>query len=106
MQHAFDGPKEKKAEAQEGTDPVLIKDARFKLERYKTEYRAYNYEGATATEAKSPTKTVDREGFTRTERQRHVFEQIYDGYPHPEDGWDNILDLGGGKKSATKSSRT
>lgn len=70
------------------------------FERYKTEYRAYNYEGGTHDQY-SHTKTEKHsldgsEEYTFTEKQWHIFKAIYDGYPHTKDGWTaNAADVEG-----------
>lgn len=100
--HASDGSAEKKADAKQqamngGLSPAQATESpQYKLERYKTEYRAYSYEGAKSTSAKSDTKQVTALGYTWTERQLHIFQQIYSGYPHTETGWDDNPDVGGG----------
>jgi hypothetical protein len=83
VQHLSDHSDDKKAAASAAGD-----DGKFKLERYKTEYRAYSYEGSD-NDNYSPTKKVNAEGLVWTERQRHIFEHIRDGYAHTEEGWDD-----------------
>jgi hypothetical protein len=80
IQHVLDRSDDKKTAAGGA-------GAKFALERYKTEYRAYSYEGSD-NDNYSPTKKVTAEGFTWTERQRHIFEHVYAGYAHTKDNWD------------------
>lgn len=67
----------------------------YKLVRYKTEYRAYNYEGG-GYDKYSPTKIVTKAGYQWTERQYAIFNHIYGAYTHTETGWDDDLSVGGG----------
>lgn len=58
------------------------------LERYKTEYRAYNYEGGPFSKL-SATKKVNRYGYTWTQRQLAIFEHIWSGYDYTKEVWDD-----------------
>jgi hypothetical protein len=65
-----------------------------RFERYKTEYRAYNYEGKKGKgyNKLSPTKVVTKYGFKWSERQLEVFEQIFGGYTHTKQYWDDSFE--------------
>lgn len=70
------------------------------LEGYKTEYRAYSYEGSPETDKleHDPKKlTENHEGYKWTKRQLHVFNKIYSDYAYVEDAWDDDRDYFKGK---------
>jgi hypothetical protein len=56
------------------------------LEGYKTEYRAYNYEQGKYDKL-SHTVAVTKYGYTWTQKQLAIFEDVFDGYEHTSDGW-------------------
>lgn len=72
------------------------------LRRYKTEYRAYNYQegdtpGPYATLDNSvQNKTVS--GLPFSERQLQIFKHIYSGYAYTKKAWDADADLADGTK--------
>lgn len=90
VQHDADKNREKKAAATPvaGDTAANAADRAKSFERYKTEYRAYNYQGKTYDRF-SPTKVVTKYGFKWTERQLQIFEHIHDGYEHTQEFWDN-----------------
>lgn len=80
VQHDSDQSRDKKADA-----PT---DWQYKLERYKTEYRAYSYEGSDyANLDHDPANTANIHGYDWTERQYTIFSDIFDGYSHTQEGW-------------------
>ena len=91
VQHDADKNREKGAGAVAlpGDQQPDATDMAKKFERYKTEYRAYNYEGSKSYMKLSPTKVVTKYGFKWAERQLAIFEQIYDGYEHTVEWWDD-----------------
>lgn len=56
------------------------------LEGYKTEYRAYNYEQGKYDKL-SHAVNVTKYGYTWTQKQRAIFEDVFKGYDHTSDGW-------------------
>ncbi len=78
VQHDSDQNRDKKAAAPN--------DNIFKLERYKTEYRAYNYEQGKYDKV-SHTVPVTKYGYTWTQKQLAIFEDVFKGYDHTSDGW-------------------
>ena len=71
---------------------MLASDAEQKLERYKTEYRAYSYqEGYDGSQYRGLDDTVQDKthgGHDFSERQLAIFKHIYAEYDHTKDGWD------------------
>ncbi|HEX5414251.1 MAG TPA: hypothetical protein VFZ25_01210 [Chloroflexota bacterium] len=68
------------------------------LQRYKTEYRAYSYEGSKTYAALDNTvQNKTHEGLPFSERQLQIFTHIYKGYAYTKKGWDNNSPLAGGK---------
>lgn len=68
---------------------------------YKTEYRAYSYQGTydSYDNAENYNEGVQSEflvpGQAWTDRQYHIFRQIYKGYPVVEKAWKNNVAFGG-----------
>jgi hypothetical protein len=80
VQHDADQNRDKKAAA-----PTAWQEA---LEGYKTEYRAYSYEGSAFENLDhDPNNTISKYGYDWTERQLAIFEQIFGEYDHTSDGW-------------------
>lgn len=97
VQHDADKNREKEAAA-----PTAREED---LEGYKTEFRAYSYEGRSAKMQAGPggrlravvdqgfagldnNKTVNKYGYDWTERQLAIFEHVWDGYDHTKRAWD------------------
>jgi hypothetical protein len=74
------------------------------IERYKTEYRAYSYEGNPAYDSLDNTtasiNVPDPDNgatvYAFTPRQHAIFTAIKDGYAHTSDGWTNNPAVGNG----------
>lgn len=66
------------------------------FEAYKTEYRAYTYQGTSGRSYNrlSATKVVTKYGFKWSERQLEIFEQIHWGYEHTQQFWDDSFESG------------
>jgi hypothetical protein len=68
---------------------------RESIERYKTEYRAYSYEGNpayvsldnTVKSVIEPDPDTPSVTYAFTARQHRIFSSIKSGYPHTADGW-------------------
>lgn len=82
-QHATDASRQEEAKIV-GGDPMSKQRRRF--EKYKTEYRAYNYEGGDFDQY-SHTTTTNQAGYVWTEKQWHIFLSIFQGYSHTSKGW-------------------
>lgn len=98
VQHDADKNREKRAAAVPVAGDVQgdATDLAQDFEGYKTEYRAYSYEGIAAKgyNKLSPTKVVTKYGFKWSERQLEVFEQIHAGYDHTQRFWDDSFEAG------------
>jgi len=90
VQHAADSSVERKAAAGgKGS-------ARYNLEIYKTEYRAFSYQGGKFDKF-SNAKTEEHLGYTWTEKQWQIFNDIFNEYQAVFDGWSDNEDIGGGQ---------
>jgi|GEM_PF-4892356 len=68
------------------------------LQRYKTEYRAYSYQGSAQYAMLDNTvQNKTHEGLPFTERQLQIFTHVYQGYPYVKKEWDNNSPLSNGK---------
>ena len=73
--------------------------APFIMLSYKTEYRAYSYQGKSQFDRLDNTRRdKEHQGFQFTERQFTIFQYIYQYYKHTRLGWDNNPELVNGKK--------
>lgn len=79
VQHDADHNQDKRV----GATPMTVN-----FERYKTEYRAYNYQQE-GYENLSMTTNVNKYGYTWKERQLAIFEHIHGGYTHTQAFWDD-----------------
>lgn len=89
------------AEKSAGRDAYKTQQAEISLTRYKTEYRAYSYEGGPGGQYAALDNSVQNKphgGKNFTERQLAIFKHIYAGYQYTKDNWDADTPLTGGRK--------
>ena len=68
------------------------------LQRYKTEYRAYSYQGSTQYAALDNTvQNKTHDGVPFSERQLQIFSHVYQGYAYTKEEWDKNSPLANGK---------
>jgi hypothetical protein len=80
VQHDADQNRDKEGDAAVGWPKLL--------ESYKTEYRAYSYEGSAYDNLDhDPGNLVDKYGYQWTERQLAIFEGVFEEYDHTSTGW-------------------
>lgn len=84
VQHDSDQNRDKEAAA----SSTSTDENRVLIEGYKTEYRAYNYEGGKYDKLSHATP-VTKYGYDWTEKQLAIFEGIFDGYEHTKRVWDD-----------------
>lgn len=72
--------------------------AEIYLSKYKTEYRAYSYQGGSYSTLDNAIQNQSHDGYMFSERQLAIFKHIYGGYEHTKKGWDNDLVLTDGTK--------
>ncbi len=83
-----------------GNAALKTYEAEVSLTRYKTEYRAYSYEGGESGKyGKLDNSVVDKAfgGKLFTERQLQIFKHIYGGYDYVKTNWDADTPLMGGR---------
>ncbi len=96
--HKFTGSN---AEKNAGRAAYRTQQAEISLTRYKTEYRAYSYQGGPGGQYAALDNSVQNKahgGKNFTERQLAIFRHIYDGYDYTKENWDADTPLTGGRK--------
>jgi hypothetical protein len=96
-QHILDKSESKKSKyASEDHEIVEGNSWQYELERYKTEYRAFNYEERATKEPLDPKKMIKIKGtdYEMTEPQFYVFKEIYEAYPDVRNWWETQSDDG------------
>lgn len=84
----------------------ILENRRSALEGYKTEYRAYSYEGSANTDNKAHdinNLTENSRGYRWTERQLSIFNQIYSEYEYVEQMWNSDKKYFNGKYFCDKA---
>ncbi len=82
-------------------------DWQEKLEGYKTEYRAYSYEGSAYDDLDhDPSNLVTEYGYQWTARQLAIFKGVFEEYDHTSDGWGKTRSGNPASKSATERIRS
>lgn len=88
------------AQVNNGVKAYNTQQAEIALTRYKTEYRAYSYEGGPNGQymkLDNSVKNKPKDGKNFTERQLAIFNQIYAGYEYTKTNWDADTPLTGGR---------
>lgn len=84
-----------------GEDALQTQQGEMALTNYKTEYRAYSYEGGSSGGAYSrldnSLRNQEHDGKMFTERQLAIFKHIYAEYPYTKEHWDADSPLTGGR---------